>query len=233
MTESIPPKHIAIIMDGNSRWAKKKNLPKISGYNEGIKAAQNIIQFSKDLGVRYLTLYVFSIENWQRPKIEVENLMIILKNYLKKDIYSLITKGVRVIFTGDHSKLDQEICDSMYQIEEESLKNNFYLIIAISYSGRDEIIRSIIELCKSYNKVDLVNYCDIESLFTSIMNLHNIPNPDLLIRTGGEKRLSNFLLWQIAYTELYFTDKLWPDFMKYDLVVAINDFNKRERKYGR
>lgn len=226
------PTHIAIIMDGNGRWARAKNVPKLIGYQKGIQVAHTIIEYSQHIGVKYLTLYAFSLENWQRPKKEVEELMQIFKFYLKKEIRNLISKDIKIIFIGDHSKLDKDIRDLMYQVETKSLNNKFYLIIAISYSSRNEILKAIMMLYKKDPNI-LNNEYNIEKGFESIINKHNIPNPDLLIRTSGEKRLSNFLLWQIAYTELYFTNKPWPAFSKYDFIDAITDFNKRERTYGK
>ena len=226
------PQHIAIIMDGNGRWAREKKLPKIIGYQKGIESAQKIIESSKDLGIKYLTLYAFSLENWHRPKEEVVKLMDMFRGYLKKDIEKLIKKDIRIIFIGDRSKLDEDIKISMKEVEDKSLKNSFCLIIAMSYGAKNEIARAILKLSEQYDKESL-NKNNIEELIESVINPHKIPNPDLLIRTSGEKRLSNFLLWQIAYTELYFTNKYWPDFAKQDLLDAINDFNKRERKYGK
>ena len=226
------PKHIAIIMDGNGRWARQKNLPKSFGYKKGIESAQNIIKCSKELGVKYLTLYAFSLENWQRPKEEIAKLMNMFREYLKKDIEELITEDIRIIFIGNHSRLDEDIKVAMKSAEDRSSQNRFCLVIAMSYGARDEITRSILKFNEKHNK-ESVNKNNIEELFESIINPHQIPNPDLLIRTSGEKRLSNFLLWQIAYTELYFTNKCWPDFEKQDLLDSIDDFNKRERKYGK
>jgi undecaprenyl diphosphate synthase len=226
------PQHIAIIMDGNGRWARERNLPKIIGYQRGIESAQKIIEYSKDLGIKYLTLYAFSLENWQRPKNEVAKLMNMFRDYLKNDIEKLIKKDIRIIFIGDRLKLDEDIRDSMKQVEDKSLQNSFCVIIAMSYGARNEITSAILKLGEQYDKESL-NQNNIEELFESAINPHGIPNPDLLIRTSGEKRLSNFLLWQIAYTELYFTNKYWPDFAKQDLLDAIEDFNKRERKYGK
>ena len=219
-------------MDGNGRWAREKKLPKIIGYQKGIESAQKIIESSKDLGIKYLTLYAFSLENWQRPKEEVVKLMDMFRGYLKKDIEKLIKKDIRIIFIGDRSKLDEDIKISMKEAEDKSLKNSFCLIIAMSYGAKNEITRAILELSEQYDKESL-NKNNIEELFESVINPHRIPNPDLLIRTSGEKRLSNFLLWQVAYTELYFINKYWPDFIKQDLLDAIDDFNKRERKYGK
>jgi len=226
------PKHVAIIMDGNSRWAKQKKLPKLYGYKKGIEAAQIVIETCIELDIKFLTLYAFSLENWQRPKDEVSSLMNIFKNYLKEDIEKLIKKNVRIIFIGNHLKLDKEIKVLMETIEYKSSINDFYLVIAISYGGRDQILRAFLKMVKQQDIKNL-NLSECEKLFERAINPYKIPNPDLLIRTSGEKRISNFLLWQIAYTEFYFINKNWPDFNKKDLIEAIVDFNKRERKYGK
>ncbi|WP_323733098.1 polyprenyl diphosphate synthase [Candidatus Bandiella euplotis] len=223
------PRHIAIIMDGNGRWAKHNNVPKLMGYQHGIETAQTIIEYVKAIGVQYLTLYAFSLENWQRPKTEVDNLMNMFRSYLTNDIDNLIKNDIRVIFIGQRNKLEADIRDSMLNVEEKSSRNNFKLIIAISYGSRDEVVNTAVQFSKFYDE----NIKNPDELFASIINPHNIPDPDLLIRTGGEHRLSNFLLWQMAYTELFFIDKFWPDFAKQDLLNAIEDFNKRERKYGK
>ena len=224
------PKHIAIIMDGNGRWAKHKNLPKILGYQQGVKAAQNIIEYAKSIGVSYLTLYAFSLENWQRPKDEVKGLMDMFRKYLKNEVEELIKNDIRVIFIGKRDKLEEDIRESMASVEQRSLAHSFNLIIAVSYGSRDEIVDVAIQFSKLYGAE---NNDDAKLLFSSIINPHNIPDPDLLIRTSGECRLSNFLLWQIAYTELFFTDKFWPDFSGNDLMDAIKNFNQRERRYGK
>ena len=227
------PQHIAIIMDGNRRWAKKKGLPKILGHRQGIKTVQNIVKYSQSIGVKYLTLYAFSLENWQRSKAEVDSLMTIFREYLDHDVEKLIKNDIRVIFIGRHDKLEENMKEKMKNIEQQSSANNFHFIIALSYGSRDEILSSTIKFSRLY---DEKKYDSIEKtigLFSSIINPYNIPDPDLLIRTGGEQRLSNFLLWQLAYTELFFISKLWPDFDENDLMNAIKDFNKRERRYGK
>jgi undecaprenyl diphosphate synthase len=227
------PKHIAIIMDGNGRWAEQKKLPRILGYKQGIKTAQKIIEYCKNLHVEYLTLYAFSLENWQRPKDEVEHLMEMFRDYLNNDVEKLINKGIRVIFIGNHKMLDDDIQAAMKSAEEKSSTNNFCLIIAFSYGARDEILRAVVDFSNVYDKSISKNMAEVEKLFISVINPYNIPDPDLLIRTSGERRLSNFLLWHIAYTELFFTDKFWPDFKEEDLLNAIKDFKQRERRYGK
>ena len=227
------PQHIAIIMDGNRRWAKKNKMSRTLGHKQGIKAVQNIVEQSKNIGIRYLTLYAFSLENWKRSKTEIDSLMAIFREYLDHDAEKLIKNDVRIIFIGRHDKLDEDIKEKMKNIEKKSSTNSFYFIIALSYGARDEILNSAIKFSKLYDEKKYDNVEKTMELFTSIINPYNIPSPDLLIRTGGEQRLSNFLLWQMAYTELFFTDKLWPDFSEHDLISAIESFNKRERRYGR
>ncbi|MFQ3307291.1 MAG: undecaprenyl diphosphate synthase [Candidatus Midichloriaceae bacterium] len=231
MNKLFIPKHIAIIMDGNSRWAKKNSVSDISGYREGIKVAQDIIKSAKKMGVQHLTLYAFSIENWNRPKDKVEKLMTIFKGYLKKDINELIRNDIKVQFIGNFSRLDPEIINLMQNAEDASHGNSFNLRIAISYGARDEILDAAIRFSTAISGNDSKEI--MEQKFNQIINPDNIPDPDLLIRTSGEHRVSNFLLWQIAYTELYFVDKLWPEFTEEDLEHAIEDFNKRERRYGK
>ena len=227
------PQHIAIIMDGNRRWAKKNKMSRTLGHKQGIKAVQNIVEQSKNIGIRYLTLYAFSLENWKRSKTEIDSLMAIFREYLDHDVEKLIKNDVRIIFIGRHDKLDEDIKEKMKNIEKKSVVNKFHFIIALSYGARDEILNSAIKFSKLYDEKKYDNIEKAMGLFTSIINPHNIPNPDLLIRTGGEQRLSNFLLWQMAYTELFFTDKLWPDFNEHDLMSAIESFNRRERRYGK
>ncbi len=225
-----PPNHIAIIMDGNSRWAKNRLITQNLGYKKGIIAAQNIIRHAKNIGVKYLTLFAFSSENWNRPEKDVKEIMDMLRKYLKKDIEELLHEDIKIIFIGSRKRLDPDIAELMHQVEERSKNNSFNLIMAMSYGSRNEILDAAIEFSK---KIDSHPQKSALDTFTSTINPHNIPDPDLLIRTSGEYRLSNFLLWQIAYTELYFTDKLWPDFTTKDLDDAINNYNSRERRYGR
>lgn len=227
------PKHIAIIMDGNRRWAKKNGISKTLGHKQGIKTVQNIVEQSKNLGIKYLTLYAFSLENWQRSKAEVDSLMAIFREYLDHDVEKLIKNDIRIIFVGRRDKLEEDIKEKMKTVEKKSSANNFYFIIALSYGSKDEILDTAVRFSQLYDEKKHDNMEKVKSLFESIINPHKIPNPDLLIRTGGEYRLSNFLLWQMAYTELFFTDKLWPDFSEHDLISAIESFNKRERRYGR
>ncbi|WP_339040708.1 polyprenyl diphosphate synthase [Candidatus Lariskella endosymbiont of Hedychridium roseum] len=226
------PKHIAIIMDGNGRWALQNGLRKEEGHREGIVAAERILKASIANGVKYLTLYAFSSENWARPNSEVSNLMNLLHKYLLNNTEDLISSGVKVIFIGDKSSLDPAIQELMQIAESSSAHNKFHLVIAISYGARNEIRNAALEMCKYVISNKIEPNTITSKLFDNFIN-SDIPDPDLLIRTGGERRISNFLLWQIAYTELYFSDKLWPAFSEADLIDAIKDFSARDRRYGR
>jgi undecaprenyl diphosphate synthase len=207
-------------------------LPKSLGHRQGMLAAEKIINKCKLLGVRYLTLYAFSLENWSRDRSEVDDLMNILSDYLENRVKELLNDNVRVMFIGNKDLLPINIQNKMREIEDLSKLNEFNLILAISYSGRDEIERAAYNLASSALKdPDILNLK--RGVFKDFINPLEIPDPDLLIRTGGEKRLSNFLLWQIAYSELYFVDKFWPDFDAQDLLIAIEDFSKRDRRYGK
>ncbi|WP_039456846.1 isoprenyl transferase [Candidatus Jidaibacter acanthamoebae] len=228
-----PPKHIAIIMDGNGKWAKAKLLPKNLGHKKGAEAAEKIIKACRKMGVEYLTLYAFSSENWQRPEEEVKYLMNLLKDYLINNISKFIKEGIKVKFIGERTNLSTKIQELIDKAEKESMNNTFTLIIALSYGGRDEIRQAALNFAH-YIQQENKNIKEIaKEEFDQFLYTNNIPDPDLLIRTGGEYRISNFLLWQLSYSELYFTDKLWPDFGEKELSEAINDYNKRTRRYGR
>ncbi len=227
--------HVAIIMDGNGRWAKARRMPLLAGHRQGAEAAKKTIQACRDFGIKYLTLYAFSSENWGRPQDEVEDLMNLLRHYLgsDKEINKLHDKGIRIRIVGDKQKFSDDILGRISYIEKLTEANDEgYLNLALSYGGRQEIAyaaRRIAEDVKAGNvSVDGVN----EELVASCLYTRDIPDPDLLIRTGGEQRISNFLLWQSAYTELYFTETLWPDFDKNELGKAVDEFNNRERRFG-
>jgi undecaprenyl diphosphate synthase len=225
------PRHIAIIMDGNGRWAQKRGLPRLEGHFAGVGAVRRIVEACRDLGIPYLTLYTFSTENWRRPKEEVEGLMMLLREQLRFQTPELKEKGVRVIVIGKREELPLELQEEIKRSEEETAQNkDLHLILAINYGGRAEIVQA----CKSIiEKVKRGEIEDVdESSFSSYLYTKDIPDPDLLIRTAGEQRVSNFLLWQIAYTEFYVTETLWPDFTKEDLIKAIEDYKRRKRKFG-
>lgn len=227
------PRHVAIIMDGNGRWAKMRDLPRVSGHRAGIEAVRDTVEASAKLGLEIVTLYAFSIENFKRPKSEVETLMSLLKEYVRKERDTLLKNNIRFEAIGRLHLLDGEIQRELSEVRKDTEKNSGLLFnIALGYSGRTEIIdatRRIIGEAVS-GKTD-VSALD-ESMFSRYLYTSGLPDPDLLIRTSGEMRISNFLLWQIAYSEIWVTDTLWPDFRKKELFKAILDYQKRERRYG-
>lgn len=233
MSENNVPKHVAIILDGNGRWAKKRFLPRNAGHAQGSKTVEQICEDAHDLGIKYLTVYAFSTENWKRPKDEVNALMKLLSKYLKNCIERSTKNNMRVRVIGDITPLADDIKEKIVKLEEVSKNNtglNFQ--VALNYGGRDEIIRAI-KKCASECADGLIKPDDItEELFSERLDTSDIPDPDLLIRTSGEQRLSNFLLWQLAYTEFYFTDVLWPDFNKKELQKAIDYYTSRDRRFG-
>jgi len=227
------PKHIAIILDGNGRWAKKKGMPRNYGHAQGSKNVEHICEDAYKLGVKYLTVYAFSTENWKRPQDEVDALMNLLRNYMKTCLKTAEKNRMRVRVLGDKTALDDDIRTRIAELEEATKNNdglNFQ--IALNYGSRDEMIRAMKRMCEDVKsgtvEVETIN----ESVFESYLDTHDIPDPDLMIRTSGEQRLSNYLLWQLAYSEFYFTDVLWPDFTKEDLVKAIEYYNGRDRRFG-
>lgn len=228
------PNHIAIILDGNGRWAKSKGFSRTEGHKEGVKNLEVLINECRNLKVQYLTLYVFSTENWKRPAFEVNNLMLLLNKYLKDKLDELIRENVRLKVIGDISKMPPKTF-KLIENAVEKTKNNYKLVLtlAINYGSRNEIINGVKNLTKEVldNKLD-IDKID-EEIFSKYMYTYDIPDPDLLIRTSGEYRLSNFLLWQCAYTEFWFTNVLWPDFSKEDLYEAIESYSKRSRRYGK
>lgn len=227
------PKHVAIILDGNGRWARKKGMPRNYGHTQGAKNVEVICEEAWKMGIKYLTVYAFSTENWNRPQGEVSALMKLLRNYMKSCVKIATKNDMKVRVIGDLSKLDEDIQKSIYNLEEVSKDNeglNFQ--IAINYGSRDEMIRAMknMMLDVNLNKIT-IDHID-EQVFESYLDTSDIPDPDLLIRTSGELRISNYLLWQLAYSELYFTDIPWPEFTKEELIKAIEDYNSRDRRYG-
>lgn len=228
------PEHIAIIMDGNGRWAKKRGLPRAAGHKRGVDTVKEITESCADLGVKYLTLYTFSTENWNRPKDEVSTLMRLLLKSLRERVSELNKNNIRLTTIGDIASLPFAVQNELREAIEKTKKNDkMTLNLALSYSGRWELIEAIKSIGKliSQNKltVDEINEKSLKEHLTT----KNIPDPDLLIRTSGEFRVSNFLLWQIAYTEFYISDMFWPDFNKQHLIEAIKSFQNRERRFGR
>lgn len=228
------PSHVAIILDGNGRWAKKKGMPRNYGHAQGSKAVERICEEAYKMGVKYLTVYAFSTENWNRPKDEVDALMGLLRNYMKTCLKTADKNDMKVRVIGDKTKLDLDIQERISELEKATVENGgLNFTIAINYGSRDEMIRAMRKMAADCEKQSL-NAEDItEEVFESYLDTHGIPEPDLLIRTSGEERLSNFLLWQLAYTEFYFTDVLWPDFDKKELEKAFEKYNDRDRRFGK
>lgn len=228
------PQHIAIIMDGNGRWAKKRNLPRIAGHKQGVEALRGIIKKASELGIGYLTLYAFSTENWNRPVDEVSGLMELLVHYLRKEVNELHANQVRIKTLGDIQMLPEEARNEISKATELT-KNNpgLTVCIALNYGSRKELIQAVKSVAEEYKDGTIAELDAIdESLFSSHLYTKDIPDPDLMIRTSGEIRISNFLMWQLAYSELWFTDKFWPDFKPADFVEAIVDYQSRNRRFG-
>ncbi len=227
------PEHVAIILDGNGRWAKKRFLPRNVGHLEGAKTVEQIMDDADDLGIKYLTVYAFSTENWKRPDLEVKALMKLLRKYLVDSIERCAKNNVRIRVIGERSKLDEDIQKSISEVEEASATNTgLNFTIAINYGSRDEMVRAMRNMCDDYKSEKFSAEEITEEKFATYLDTYGIPDPDLMIRTSGEQRLSNWLLWQLAYAEFYFTDVLWPDFNKDELINAIIYYNTRERRFG-
>ena len=227
------PQHIAIILDGNGRWAKAKGMPRNYGHTAGAKNVETVCQAAHDLGVKYVTMYAFSTENWNRPEGEVEALMKLLESYLKNCIKTADKNNMRVRVIGDTTRLSERFQERIRELEAASAKNDgLNLQIAINYGSRDEMTRAMRRMSEDVAAGKRKPEEITESVFEEYLDTAGIPDPDLLIRTSGELRLSNFLLWQLAYSEFYFTDVPWPDFHKEELERAIEAYNKRDRRFG-
>ena len=227
------PTHVAIIMDGNGRWAKERGMPRTFGHSQGAKVVEQILEDADHLGVRYLTVYAFSTENWSRPAPEVKALMNLLRRYMKSSLVKCAKNNVRVRVIGDKSMLEKDLQDSIATLERETASNTgIGFQIAINYGSRDEMVRAVQAAAQKVKDGELRPEDITENFLSDSLDTCGIPDPDLLIRTGGEQRISNFLLWQTAYSELYFCDAAWPDFNKAELEKAVDAFNHRERRYG-
>ena len=227
------PQHVAIILDGNGRWAKAKGMPRNYGHMEGAKTVEKICEEAWKMGIKYLTVYAFSTENWKRPQEEVDALMKLLRNYMKTCLKTAAKNDMVVRVIGDKTGLADDIRESIEELEKASANNgglNFQ--IAINYGSRDEIVRSVRKVMEDVKTGKIEPEQMDEAMFDSYLDTAGIPSPDLLIRTSGEQRLSNFLMWQLAYTEFYFTDVPWPAFTKEDLEKAIEKYNSRDRRFG-
>ena len=224
------PVHVAIIMDGNGRWAKKRGLPRTAGHAQGARVVEQILEDADHMGIRYLTVYAFSTENWSRPDSEVKALMNLLRTYMKTSLAKCARNNVRIRVIGDKSRLDSDLQASIANLEKETASNTgIGFQIAINYGSRDEIVRALRKAAQRVKDSELNPEDITEDMISDGLDTAGIPDPDLLIRTGGEERISNFLLWQTAYSELYFCDAAWPDFNKAELEKAVDAFNNRER----
>ena len=227
------PQHVAIILDGNGRWAKAKGMPRNYGHAQGSKNVERICEEAWRMGIKYLTVYAFSTENWNRPKSEVDALMTLLRNYMKTCLKTAKKNDMKIRVIGDIAPLDDDIKKRIHELEEASKDNGgLNFTIALNYGSRDEIVRAVRKVAQDCvdGKVDPKDID--EELYSSYLDTWDIPDPDLLIRTSGEQRLSNYLLWQLAYSEFYFTDVPWPDFTKEELIRAIEQYNNRDRRFG-
>lgn len=228
------PRHVAIILDGNGRWAKAKGMPRNMGHVEGAKTVEVICEEAYRMGIQYLTVYAFSTENWTRPKDEVDALMKLLRNYMKTCLKTAEKNRMCVRVLGEKSRLDEDIRTRIQELEEATKNNDgLHFQIAINYGGRDEIVRAMRHMGRDIQSGVLAPGDITEQTVSSYLDTRGIPEPDLLIRTCNEQRISNFLLWQLAYTEFYFTPVAWPDFDKEELVKAVEAYNHRDRRYGR
>jgi undecaprenyl diphosphate synthase len=228
------PKHVAIIMDGNGRWANKRGLPRVSGHKQGAEAARRVVRSAAELGIEYLTLFGFSSENWNRPETEIKELMNLLRYYLRSETAELHKSGARLRVIGDRDAFDKDIIELIENAEALTADNKkITVVMALNYGGRHDILQAAGRAAKQcvLDGVELTT-ANIEKTFTEKLMTSDVPDPDLLIRTSGEKRISNFLLWQSAYSELVFTDTLWPDFDIEDLKQAMREYAGRERRYG-
>jgi len=228
------PQHIAVIMDGNGRWAKKRNLERIVGHQKGIESAREIVKFCSEAGIKVLTLYAFSIENWKRPKKEVQALMNLLKKYIVKESKELLKNDICLKTIGNIGDMPPSLSRILNEaVEKTKTCKGMIVNLALSYGGRDEIIRAIKKIVQAVKQGSLKEDDITERIFSRYLFTKDLPDPDLLIRTSGEMRLSNFLLWQMAYTEIYVTEILWPDFKREDMVRALIHYQNRERRFGR
>jgi len=227
------PKHVAIIMDGNGRWAKKRALNRIRGHEEGAESVREIVRTSREIGISWLTLYAFSEENWKRPKHEVQALMGLLKRFLKSELGEMLENGIRFQTIGRTGKLPKDVQKQLSETAQKtSMNTDMVLTLALSYGGRQEIFDTICKISRGIESGAMTSREITEQLIAESLYTGGMPDPDLLIRTSGEYRISNFLLWQIAYAEIYITPILWPDFRKEEYLLAIQEFQNRERRFG-
>lgn len=228
------PTHIAIIMDGNGRWAQEKGLPRTAGHKQGAENVRPILEHAKKSGIKYVTLFAFSSENWNRPKAEVKFLIDLFRRYLNEDIKELQKQKVNVSFVGSRDKFPADIVERMNELERETAGfDDFHVVLALSYGAREDIIAAIKRIALDVKEGKYLISAIDENVVKEALSTRKIPSPDLVIRTSGEQRISNFLLWEIAYAELYFTPIYWPDFNEQDLDIAIEAYGRRERRFGK
>ena len=227
------PRHIAIIMDGNGRWARNRGFLRLAGHREGIKSVRDIVTCCREIGVKVLTIYAFSAENWKRPELEVRTLMMFLEEFLRKELKTLMDNNIRFMTIGQTDKLPESVQRWLKKVAKETADNDVMVLnVALSYGGRTEIVEAVRHIAKDAASGILLPQDVTSKTFSDYLYTRGLPDPDLMIRTSGETRISNFLLWQMAYTELYFTKTLWPDFRRRDLLLAIMDYQQRERRFG-
>ena len=227
------PVHIAFIMDGNGRWAKKRGMPRTFGHTEGARNFRRIMRYCKDIGVKCISFYAFSTENWSRPKNEVDALMTLLRNYMKTCLKTAAKNDMKIRVIGDIEPLDENIKSRIKELEEATVNNGgLNFTIALNYGSRDEITRAVKKIAEDCREGKINPDSITEKTVNEYLDTHDIPDPDLMIRTSGEQRLSNYLLWQLAYSEFYFTDVPWPAFTKEELIKAIEEYNHRHRRFG-
>ena len=233
LNRDLLPKHVAIIMDGNGRWAERRGLPRISGHQQGIQSVREVVTLSRELGIEALTIYAFSNENWSRPKLEIRELMVLLEEYLKLELKTMMDQSIRFKTLGRIDRLPKIVKYWIERVEKETRQNDKMLLtVALAYSGRDEIVEAARLMAKECLEGKRTLEQFEESDFSRFLGTGGLVDPDLMIRTSGEARISNFLLWQVAYTELYFTETLWPDFRRQEFLMALLDYQNRERRFG-
>ena len=230
---SVVPGHVAVIMDGNGRWAGKRRLPRYAGHRAGVKSVRKIVEIAAKKGVSYLTLFAFSSENWSRPQEEVSKLMGLFIEALDREVNDLHKNNVRLRFIGARNLLAADLVESMTRAEQKTAANSgLNLLVAVAYGGRWDIVQAVQAIAQQVDSGDIASSVVDEELFVEHLALQGVPDPDLLIRTGGEQRISNFLLWNLAYTELFFCDCLWPDFREADFAAALEHYAMRQRRFG-
>jgi undecaprenyl diphosphate synthase len=227
------PRHLAIIMDGNGRWAEKRSLDRLAGHQKGAESVRSVVRASREIGVSYLTLFAFSSENWSRPPAEVEALWMLLKDYLNSELQEMLGNDIRLLAIGDLNRLPKDVASTLNEtIKQTSQASAMTLTLALSYGGRDDILQALRRIMVNCREGTLAPEEINESLFSKYLWTANLPDPDLLIRTSGEMRISNFFLWQLAYTEIYVTPTFWPDFDREELIKALLSYQERERRFG-